>query len=632
MRHFLKTAAFAATNPCAKMGLKGSADVTSPQVKNLVKRLPHKPGVYLMKDAGRNIMYVGKAVDLSNRVRSYFQSGHQLTPKTQRMVSRIADIDFFIARSEQEALILELNLIKQHRPHYNVCLKDDKSFPYIKVAVNEEWPRVYATRRFEQDGGRYFGPFSSARSVKHTLKVLKNIFPYRNCARNLAGKVQRPCLEYHMGRCLAPCTGDVARDEYDQVIAEVISFLEGKRDSIVTDLKHRMSKAADEMDFEKAAQLRDQVQAIENVIEGERIATVIRGDEDVIAFVQEGDRAYVQVMFVRKSKMTGREGFLLQGADEEEPPQILASFIKQYYSATDQVPPLLLLQYAVEDREVLGEWLKDRRGGAVKIQVPRQGAKKQLVDIAAENARQGLEQLAFKEMTAAVKADDALEELADALKLDGPPRRIEAYDISNIQGTSAVGSMVVFEKGKPRPDHYRRFKIKTVAGANDFAMLQEVLRRRFKRASREDSSDTSWAQPDLLLIDGGKGQLNSVLEVLKETGTDVPAIGLAKEHEEIFQPGKKKPLVLPRNSAGLQLLQRLRDEAHRFAISYYGKLHRRAAFASPLDNIPGVGPRRKSALLRQFGSVKRIREATVEELVAATGLSAEQAARVKDYL
>jgi excinuclease ABC subunit C len=606
--------------------------VTSPQVKNLVKRLPHKPGVYLMKDAGRSIMYVGKAVDLSNRVRSYFQSTHQLSPKKQRMVARIADIDFFIASSEQEALILELNLIKQHRPHYNVLLKDDKSFPYIKVAVNEDWPRVYATRRFEQDGGRYFGPFASGKSVKHTLKVLKNIFPFRSCARNLAGKLQRPCLEYHMGRCLAPCTGDVARTDYDEVINEVISFLEGKRDAIVNDLKHRMSRASDEMNFEKAAQLRDQVQAIENVIEGERTAAVIRGDEDVIAFVQEGDRAYVQVMFVRGSKMTGREGFLLQGAEQEEPPQILASFIKQYYSATDQIPPLLLLQYAVEDREVLREWLRDRRGGAVNIQVPRQGVKKQLVDIAAENARQGLEQLAFREMTAAVKAEDALRELAESLQLDGPPERIEAYDISNIQGTSAVGSMVVFEKGKPRSDHYRRFRIKTVASANDYAMLQEVLRRRFKRTAAADEGKPAWAHPDLLLIDGGKGQLNAVLEVLEETGTDVPAIGLAKEHEEIFRPGRKKPLVLAKNSAGLQLLQRLRDEAHRFAISYYGKLHRRTAFASSLDKVPGIGPRRKSALLRQFGSVKRIREATVEELVAATGLSAEQAARVKDYL
>ena len=489
-----------------------------------------------------------------------------------------------------------------------------------------------ANVRFEQDGARYFGPFSSAKSVKHTLKLLKNIFPFRNCAKNLAGKVQRPCLEYHMGRCLAPCAGGTVKAEYDEVIDEVVSFLEGKRDSIVADLKRRMNRAADQMNFEKAAQLRDQVQAIENVIEGERIAAVIRGNEDVIAFGQEGDRAYVQFMFVRKNKMTGREGFLLQGTEQEEPPQILASFIKQYYSSTDQVPPLLLLQYAVEDREVLREWLKDRRGAAVNIQAPRQGAKKQLVDIAAENARQGLEQLAFREMTAAVRADDALGEIQEALKLGGPPQRIEAYDISNIQGTSAVGSMVVFEKGKPKADQYRRFKIRTVEGANDFAMLQEVLRRRFRRAAHEDSANTSWARPDLLLIDGGKCQLNAVLDVLPDPCTDFPSLFLSKSHDYIYHPFKKKPLILPKISAGLQLLQRLRDEAHRFAISYFGKLHRRAAFASPLDNVPGIGPRRKSALLRQFGSVKRIREATVEELVAATGLSAEQAARVKDFL
>ncbi|MCJ7606203.1 MAG: excinuclease ABC subunit UvrC [Dehalococcoidales bacterium] len=607
--------------------------IADAHIEAQVNRLPHKPGVYLMKDAGKAIIYVGKAVDLYNRVRSYFQSPHQHTPKTQRMISRIADIDYFIATSEQEALILELNLIKQHRPQYNVCLKDDKTFPYIKVAVNEEWPRVYSTRRFEQDGGRYFGPFASSKSVKHTLKVLKNIFPYRTCSKTLDGKAPRPCLEFHMGRCLSPCTGDAARKEYDQVVKEVILFLEGKREAIVNELKSRMSNAAEATDYEKAAALRDQVQAIENVIEGEKIAAVIRGDEDVIAFVQDGDRAYVQVMFVRDNKMTGREGFLLQGARQEEPVQIITSFIKQYYSSSQQVPPLLLIQYPVEEKQVLKEWLKDRRGAGVNIEVPRRGVKKQLIDISAENARQGLEQLKIKEMTSSVKLEDALAEIAEELKLDAPPNRIEAYDISNIQGSNAVGSMVVFEKGKPRPAHYRRFKIKTVEGPNDYAMLQEVLRRRFKHAGKSTSETDTWAiQPDLILIDGGKGQLNAALAALKESGTSVPTIGLAKENEEIFLPRRKDPVILPRSSAGLHLLQRLRDEAHRFAISYYGKLHRRQTFASSLDAVPGIGPRRKSSLVRQFGSVKRIREATVDELVAATGMPREQAMKIKEYL
>ncbi len=605
--------------------------MTNDVIEALVKRLPHQPGVYLMKDAARNILYIGKALDLSNRVRSYFQNSRNLSPKTQRMVSRIADIDYFIASSEQEALILELTLIKQYRPHYNVLLKDDKSFPYIKVDINEEWPRVYLTRRFEQDGARYFGPFASAWSVKNTLKVLKNIFPYRQCSKKLDGKAPRPCLEYYMNRCLAPCAGNAQKQEYDEIVREVILFLEGKREPVIRELKTRMNRASEAMQYEKAAQLRDQIHAIENVIEGEKIAAVIRGDEDVIAFVQDNDHAYVQIMLVRNNKLTGREGFLLRNTQEEDPPQIMASFIKQYYSSATQVPALLLLQYPVEDTPVLQEWLKGRRGGAVRIEVPRRGVKKELVDTAAENARQGLERLKIKDMASSVKAEDALEELRNALGMDRQPVRMEAYDISNIQGTSAVGSMVVFEDGKPKPSHYRRFKIKSVSGANDYAMLQEVLQRRFKRAATGDAGETWATLPDLVLIDGGKGQLNAVMEVLGAI-QGVTFIGLAKENEEIFLPGRKDPIVLPRSAPGLHVLQRLRDEAHRFAVSYYTNVHRRKTFTSLLDDIPGIGPKRKAALLRRFGSVSGIREASVEELVAATGMSREQAEKVKEQL
>jgi excinuclease ABC subunit C len=603
-------------------------------IQEQLSRMPHRPGVYLMRDAARTVIYVGKAIDLHNRVRSYFSDSSQLTEKTARLAAQITDIDFFVASSEEEALILENNLIKQYHPRFNVRLKDDKTFPYLKINLAEEWPTIYITRRMDQDGGRYFGPFASPKSVKQTLRIIQRIFPVRICTKAITGKARHPCLEYHLGRCLGPCAGLVGRKEYGRAVNEVILFLEGKQDKVLKEFKTEMDRAAGAMEYEKAALLRDRIQAIHDVIEGEKIAAVMRGDEDVIAFVQEGDQAFVQILFIRRSKLTGREGFLLQGTRQEEPVQIMTSFVKQYYASSTQVPPLLLLQHRVEDGPVIREWLRGRRRGKVAITVPRRGSKKQLIDIAAENARQGLEQLKIKELTAAKSVDGALAEVAGELHLKGPPLRMEAYDISNIQGHSAVGSLVVFENGRPKPAHYRRFKIKSVEGANDYAMLREVLRRRFKHGTGpEGRAADTWAMvPDLVLIDGGRGQLNAALAVLKETEVDVPVAGLAKENEEIFLPGKKAPLVLPKTSPGLQLLQRLRDEAHRFAVGYFTAVHRRKTFASALDGVPGVGPRRKSALLRQFGSVQRIRDASAAELAAATGMTREQAAKIKEYL
>ncbi len=608
--------------------------MVSSLIEDQLNRLPHSPGVYLMRDTGGDILYVGKATNLHHRVRSYFQATSKLTPKIERMVSQVADIDFFIAASEQEALILELNFIKQYHPRYNVRLKDDKTFPYLKIGINEEWPRVCITRRLEQDGGRYFGPFASARSIKQTLRVLQRIFPFRICSKAITGKAHRACLEYYLGHCLAPCTGAVSRKEYAEVINDVVLFLEGKQDRIVRGLKTKMNKASVDMDFEKAALIRDQIQAIHQVIEGQKIAARVRGEQDVIAFAQEGDQAYVQVFFIRSSKLTGRESFLLQGTRHEEPRQIITSFIKQYYASSQYIPPLLLLQYPLEDKLIIKGWLQSLRKGAVEIQVPRRGSRKQLIDIVVENARQGLEQIRIKALTAPKELDAALAEIERELKLKSLPLRVEAYDISNIQGSSAVGSMVVFENGKPKPAHYRRFKIKTVSGANDYAMLQEVLQRRFRRSSKSESkTQDTWAiMPDLVLIDGGKGQLNAALSVLNEAGTVVAVASLAKENEEIFIPRRKEPVILPRSSPGLQLLQRLRDEAHRFAISYFARVHRKKTFISALDNIPGIGPKRKKALLRQFGSIQRIREASVEELVAATGMNRDQVKNIKEYL
>ena len=599
-----------------------------------LNQLPHSPGVYLMKDAEGNIMYVGKAANLHHRVRSYFGAGQKLSPKLQRMVARVADLDFLVTSSEQEALILELNLIKRHHPHYNVRLKDDKTFPYLKIETDDDWPRVYITRHLEQNGGRYFGPFASARSVRQTLKVIKSLFPFRTCTRNIKGIDSRACLEYYIGGCVAPCIGAVSQKDYADVIKELILFLEGKQERVVRELAGKMDKAAESLDFEKAALLRDQIQAINKVIEGQRIATAVRGEQDVVAFVQDKDLAYVQVFFIRSNKLTGRESFVMQGTSHEEPRQIMAGFIKQFYDSSPYIPPRLLLQYPVEDMAVVKDWLQRKRGAGVNIHVPRRGNKKQLVDIVAENARRGLEQLRIKQLATPKTLDAALAEIEKELKLKDLPLRIEGYDVSNIQGTSAVGSMVVFEKGRPKPSHYRRFRIKTVSGADDYAMLREVLTRRFKRVKSEAPAADTWAiLPDLVLIDGGKGQLNTALSAMREAGADsVPVASLAKENEEIFVPQKAAPVVLARSSPGLQLLQRIRDEAHRFALGYHTGMRKREAFTSVLDAIPGIGPKRKRSLLRQFGSVQAIKEASLEEIATASGMSRSQAEKVKEYL
>jgi excinuclease ABC subunit C len=608
--------------------------LTSNLIEEQLNRLPHSPGVYLFRDAEGDILYVGKAANLHHRVRSYFGAGQKLSPKMFKMVSRIADIDFYVTSSEQEALILELNLIKRHHPRYNVRLKDDKTFPYLKINIKEEWPRVYITRRVEQDGAHYFGPFASAKSVRQTLKVVKGIFPFRYCTRKITGTDSKACLEYHMGRCLGPCLGVANPEEYAGVIKQVILFLEGKQERIVRELQDRMNQAAEAQQFEKAALYRDQIQAIEKVVEGQRIAAAVRGEQDVIAFAQDRDQAYVQVFFIRNNKLTGRESFVLQGTEHEEPRQIMTSFIKQFYSSSPNIPPILLLQYPVEDVTVLKVWLQSKRGARVDIQVPHRGNKKQLVDIVAENARQGLEQLKIKQLATPRELEAALAEIEKALHLPRPPFRIEAYDISDIQGRAAVGSMVVFEGGRSKPAHYRRFKIKTVSGANDYAMLSEVLKRRFKHLGSETSTSDTWSiMPDLVLIDGGKGQLNAVISAMEEIGlTSVPAASLAKENEELFFPRKAKPIVLPRSSPGLKLLQRLRDEAHRFALGYYQRVHKRETFSSAFDNVSGIGPKRRRVLLKQFGSVQAIREASIEELAAAKSMTENLARKVKEFL
>jgi len=599
-------------------------------IEEQLKALPAKPGVYLFKDSQGKTIYVGKAASLRHRVRAYFSSSTNLSPKLERLVARISDFETIVTDSEQEALILECNLIKKYRPTYNVRLKDDKTFPYLKIDLKSDWPSVRITRRFHKNGDRYFGPFASASSLRQTLRLIKKIFPFRSCNKTITGKDPKPCLEYHINRCLGPCIGVVSKEDYNEVIRQVILFLEGKRELVLRDLRRKMEKASQQLQFEKAALLRDQIQAIEKVIEGQRIAITVRGNQDVIALAQTKDLAYVEIFFIRSNKLIGRDYILLDGIRNEEPSQIMTSFIKQYYASASSIPPVLLLQYPIEEPEVITKWLANQRGAPVKLHVPRQGTKKQLMDIVIENARHGLALYQAKQSTI-IESALVLEELKERLGLPGIPLRIEGYDISNIRGNLAVGSMAVFDKGMPKPAHYRRFKIKSVAGIDDYAMIQEVLRRRLRRCL---AADDKWATaPDLILIDGGKGHLNAALEVMKELGLDsIPVASLAKEKEEVFIPGKSEPLDIPQTSAALYLLQRIRDEAHRFALGYHQRLRQKEGIASALDSIPGIGPKRKKALLKKFGSVRGIKEASTDELAKVEGITSKLAEKVKEYL
>jgi len=593
-----------------------------------LKNLPVSPGVYLMKDQAGKIIYVGKAASLRNRVRSYFQPGQKLEPKTRRLAARTASLDFVITATEQEALILELHLIKSHRPRYNVRLKDDKTFPYLKIDTGAEWPRLCVTRRLSQDGGQYFGPFASAASVRETMRVIKRLFPLHHCNRLKEGVKGRACLWYHLGKCLAPCTGAVTQDDYRRVIKEVVLFLQGRHERVLRELQKRMRQASRELNFENAARLRDQIGAIKKFMEGQHLATLVKGEQDAIAFAQEGSQTNVQVFFIRSSRLVGQESFLLEGTEEETPEQIMSSFLKNFYHRSLYVPARILTAHPAADIEVIRQWLQTKRGSRVEIEVPQRGHKKELIDMVTRNARLGLAQHRIKQMASPGASDRALREIQEALGLPGPPHRIEGYDISNIQGRQAVGSMVVFEEGRPEPSRYRRFKIKTVPRADDYAMLAEVLRRRFRRGTEAAGE---WAKlPDLVLIDGGKGQLNAALGALAELGvTGVATASLAKENEEIFLPGKSEPLILERSSPGLRLLQHLRNEAHRFAIGYHIKVRRKAGMASALDEIPGIGPGRKRALLRKFGSLPKIREASEEALAETSGISPALARKIR---
>jgi len=615
--------------------------------------MPTKPGVYLMKDAADTIIYVGKAVNLRNRVRSYFHASADHSPKVGRLVQHIADIEFIVTESELEALILENNLIKKHRPHYNVRLKDDKHYPYIKITVQEAYPRIYLVRHIAHDGARYFGPYTSSRAVHQTMDLLRKMFPYLTCERTITGQDKRACLYYYIGRCLGPCIGAVSKEEYRALVEQICLFFEGKHEKILNDLRDEMARRAENLEFERAAQIRDQVHAVEQVIERQKVVSAALSDQDVIAFARNNGEACVQIFFIRNGKLLGREYFVLTGTQDEGDKEIMTSFVKQFYDEAAYVPPEILLQSEVDEVNIIESWLRNRRGDKVALAVPRQGQERDLVNMAAENATETLAHLRAQWEAESNRYVTALDELQKYLGLEMPPTRIECYDISNIQGQAATGSMVVFAKGVPRKSDYRRFRIRTVQGADDYAMMQEMLRRRFQRAGREpaelrsaeegasaemngvEEPKDSWAiLPELLIVDGGKGQLNAALEVLKEFQLEheVPAIGLAKKEEEVFLPGQPDPLLLPRDSESLFLLQRIRDEAHRFAVNYHRTLRDKQTIASELESVPGIGPKRRRLLLKHFGSLEAIREASVEELAAVPGMTRQAAEQIKEYL
>lgn len=593
--------------------------------------MPEQPGVYLMKDSREKIIYVGKAVNLKNRVRSYFSSQHVTSPKTRILVEQIRDIDYILTDSEIEALILESNLIKEHKPKYNVRLTDDKHFPFLRVSVQESFPRIEIVRAIKKDGARYFGPYTSAGAVHETLRLIKKLFPLRSCKQTVFDGKGKPCLNSHIGRCAAPCAGMISQQEYRKMIDGVILFLEGKQEDLMKLLKRQMEEAALNLEFEKAAEIRDQILAVDKVAAKQKIISDRLLDVDIINLARSFHETCIQVFFIRNGKVLGRNHYFLEGSENSEDREALSAFLKQYYSQVEYVPGEILIPRELEEKEVLESWLTGRRGSKVHLRLPKQGQKKELLDMVGKNALESLQQEALSRTLKRQASEEALGMLAQALNLPEDPHRIECYDISHIQGTETVASMVVFEEGKPAYSKYRRFRIQTVEGPDDFASMAEVIRRRFARIKEGDEKFLPC--PDLVIIDGGKGQLSSAREAMEKLGFgDITAVGLAKENEWVYLEHCSDPLIIPRQSPALFLLQRIRDEAHRFAVTYHRLLRGKRNLASALDEISGIGPKRREALLKHFGmSLKKIREASLEDLHEVNGLGNDAARSVWEY-
>ena len=599
-------------------------------VEEELKKLPRTPGVYIMRDDKDVILYVGKAINLHNRVRSYFRENIGRGPAIDQMVSLIARFEYIVTDSELEALVLENNLIKENSPKYNTLLKDDKTYPYIKVTVGEDYPRILFSRTMKKDKSRYFGPYTSAAAVKDTIELLNKLYQLRTCNRVLPRDIgiERPCLNYHIRQCLAPCQGYVSKEEYRQQVAGALEFLNGNYSPILKDLEEKMKKAAEAMEFEDAARYRDLLSSVRQVSQKQKITEGVGEDKDILALYQDETEAVVQVFFVRDGKLIGREHYYMTHVPENNKPAILQDFVKQFYAGTPFIPRELMLQYEIEDAELIEKWLSERKGSRVYLKVPKIGSKEKLVELAAQNAKLVLSQDREKLKREEGRTIGAVKEISDLLQLPlTGTARMEAYDISNINGFENVGSMVVYEKGKPKRSDYRKFKIKSVSGPDDYACMREVLTRRFRhgmeesRELEEQEMDQEYGSftkfPDLILMDGGRGQVNIALSVLEELGIDIPVCGMVKDDNHRTRGLYYHNIELPidTHSEGFKLITRIQDEAHRFAIEYHRSLRSKTQVRSVLDDIPGVGPARRKALMRHFKSLEEIRQATVEDLM-----------------
>ena len=589
-----------------------------------VAQVPDRPGVYLYKDAKGQTIYIGKAASLRGRVRSYFQESRARDPKTEALVGQIRDLEYIVTGNELEAMILEATLVKKHRPRYNIILRDDKHYPFLKLTTNEEFPRLVVARRVQRDGAAYFGPFFPATAMRETLRLVRQLFPLRTCRIKIDGTLPRPCLQYYIHRCNAPCTGWETREGYWKTVREVERFLEGRDDDLAAELTREMEAASEGLKFERAAALRDRIQALNTVRERQQMISTDEADADILGVVRQGAEACVQLFFVRKGRLLGRESFFFERVSGWTDGEILSAFVRQFYVRDVAPPPEIVLSEALPETELTGEWLAQRRGGRVELVAPQRGRKRDLVAMAEENAALALQSHLLARGN---RQQVVLEDLRRSLSLPGLPHRIEAFDISTIQGHETVASMVVWQDGDMKRDDYKRYKIRTVVGTDDFASMQEVLTRRYGKALETDG-----VLPDFILLDGGRGQLNAGIKALEALGLDyVPIASLAKRAEEVYVPERLQPLVLDMGSPALQALQKIRDEAHRFAITYHKKLRQRRAIASVLDQIPGVGPTLRTSLLKTLGSARGVRQASVAELASVPKVTPKLAQRIHDF-
>ena len=602
-------------------------------IQEELKKLPGKPGVYLMHDADDTIIYVGKAISLKNRVRQYFQTSRNKGPKIERMVTHIARFEYIVTDSELEALVLECNLIKEHRPKYNTMLKDDKAYPYIKVTVNEDFPRILFSHQMKKDKAKYFGPYTSAGAVKDTIELLRKLYDIRSCNKSLPKEIgkDRPCLYYHIHQCKAPCQGYISREEYGEQIKKAISFLNGNYNDIIKELTGKMTEAAEEMRFEQAAEYRDLIDSVRRIGERQKITNSDGEDKDVIALAMDKEDAVAQVFFIRNGKLIGREHYYLRIGEEEQKSEVLLTFMKQFYSGTPFIPREIMISEEIAEQELMEEYLSSKRGQKVRIRVPKKGSKEKMVELAERNAQIVLDQDRERIKREEGRTVGAVKEIARWLNLPSIDR-IEAYDISNISGFQSVGSMIVYEKGKPKRSDYRKFKIKWVQGPNDYASMEEVLTRRFTHESKGEFDSFS-RFPDLILMDGGRGQVNIALKVLGELGIDIPVCGMVKDDNHRTRGVYFNNVEIPidTSSEGFHLVTRIQDEAHRFAIEYHRSLRSKEQVHSVLDDIPGIGETRRKALMRRFRSIENIRDASVEELSQTESMNMQSAESVYTF-